>query len=264
MQSRHHRQGHNLGLTFSALCARPHSGARSQGPCFFSKRGAEGGFGSRLNAGRGRIRGGGRWSIVAVNWPVLGGVGRSVNTTHGAGNGGVEACTGAWARVVTDMPKAKCPTHGVLFVPVPWAGRGIRFTALFEASAIELMRECSIRAAAQRLNISWGQASAIQARAVTRGLARCDVQWRKWLSRVQCCHPAPMAKVVQTVRNHLHGVMTAASTGIMSARTESVNSKWTVAKVNSPRLPQHQAVRAGYTFPYGKAGSAPPCACEPQ
>ena len=79
-------------------------------------------------------------------------------------------------RVVARVPRAKCPEHGVLFIPVPWADRGSRFTALFEQSAIELLRECSISAAASRLGISWDQASAIQCRAVRRGMARREAQ----------------------------------------------------------------------------------------
>ena len=74
------------------------------------------------------------------------------------------------------MPRAKCPEHGVLSIPVPWADKGGRFTALFEADAIALMHECSLSATAKRLDISWDQASAIQSRAVERGTDRRSAQ----------------------------------------------------------------------------------------
>ena len=79
-------------------------------------------------------------------------------------------------KVVADVPRAKCLEHGVLSIPAPWADKGGRFTALFEADAIELMRECSLSAAAKRLDISWDQASAIQPRTVERGVDRRSAQ----------------------------------------------------------------------------------------
>ena len=80
-------------------------------------------------------------------------------------------------KVVADVPRAKCPEHGVLSVPVPWADKGSRFTALFEADAIERMRGCSLSAAAKQMGVSWDQASAIQSRAVERGEARRAAQF---------------------------------------------------------------------------------------
>jgi len=47
-----------------------------------------------------------------------------------------------------------------------------RFTALFEALAIDWMKQAAITAVAERLRLSWDEAAGIQARAVRRGLAR--------------------------------------------------------------------------------------------
>ena len=70
------------------------------------------------------------------------------------------------------VPRVKCPEHGVLTLPVPWADRSSRFTAHFEAAAMELLKECSVSAAAKRLGITWDQAAGVQERAVRRGLER--------------------------------------------------------------------------------------------
>ena len=72
-------------------------------------------------------------------------------------------------KVEAVVPRAKCDDCGVLTIPVPWADQGARFTALFEAAAIELMKAASISEAAALLGISWDQAAGIQGRAVRRG-----------------------------------------------------------------------------------------------
>lgn len=76
--------------------------------------------------------------------------------------------------MVAHVPRAKCAKHGVLFILLPWADAGSRFTALFEADAIELLGECSVSAAAKRLGVSWDQAAGIQECAVRRGMERRD------------------------------------------------------------------------------------------
>jgi transposase len=57
-------------------------------------------------------------------------------------------------------------------VKLPWAEPGSRFTALFEALAIDWLRAASQKAVAERLGLSWDEVHAIQDRAVKRGLAR--------------------------------------------------------------------------------------------
>jgi hypothetical protein len=70
------------------------------------------------------------------------------------------------------VPRLNCPTHGIRQVRVPWAEEGARFTALFEALAIDWMKHAAIAAVAERLRLSWDEAAGIQARAVRRGLRR--------------------------------------------------------------------------------------------
>ena len=70
------------------------------------------------------------------------------------------------------VPRLKCPTHGIKQLPVPWAEVGSRFTAMFEALAIDWLKYASIKAVAQQLRISWAEADGIMQRAVTRGLKR--------------------------------------------------------------------------------------------
>ena len=70
------------------------------------------------------------------------------------------------------VPRLRCPTHGVRQVRVPWAEEKARFTALFEALAIDWMKQAAIATVAERLRLSWDEAAHIQARAVRRGLAR--------------------------------------------------------------------------------------------
>ena len=68
------------------------------------------------------------------------------------------------------VPRLKCPTHGIKQLPVPWAEVGSRFTAMFEALAIDWLRHASIKAVAQQMRISWDEADGIMQRAVVRGL----------------------------------------------------------------------------------------------
>jgi transposase len=70
------------------------------------------------------------------------------------------------------LPRLNCPTHQVRQVRVPWAEEKARFTALFEALAIEWMKQAAIAPVAAQLGLSWDEAAHIQARAVRRGLAR--------------------------------------------------------------------------------------------
>lgn len=75
-------------------------------------------------------------------------------------------------RVHAEVPRVRCSEHGVHQLKVPWADESSRFTALFEAEAIEWLREASVQAVARRMGLTWDQAAGIQRRAVERGLAR--------------------------------------------------------------------------------------------
>lgn len=70
------------------------------------------------------------------------------------------------------VPRIKCPEHGVLQVPVPWADPRSGFTALFEALVIDWLMEGSISAVAKLLRLTWDEADGIRSRAVRRGLER--------------------------------------------------------------------------------------------
>jgi transposase len=69
-------------------------------------------------------------------------------------------------------PRSACPEHGVRVVKLPWAEPSSRFTALFEALAIEWLKAASQKAVAQQLRLSWDEIHGIQERAVERGLRR--------------------------------------------------------------------------------------------
>jgi len=74
--------------------------------------------------------------------------------------------------LIADLPRVQCQEHGVVQVSVPWAEHGSRFTALFEALAIDWLREANVSAVARRLRLSWDEVDGIMGRAVARGLAR--------------------------------------------------------------------------------------------
>ena len=74
--------------------------------------------------------------------------------------------------LVAEVPRVECSEHGVHQVTVVWSEAGSRFTALFEALVIDWLKEASLTAVAELLNLSWQAVSGIQQRAVARGLAR--------------------------------------------------------------------------------------------
>ena len=72
-----------------------------------------------------------------------------------------------------EVPRCNCPEHGVKTVRVPWAGKGSRFTLLFESFAIDVLQACSsVKAAAELMGLNWHQVNEIKRRAVARGLER--------------------------------------------------------------------------------------------
>ena len=70
-----------------------------------------------------------------------------------------------------EPPRSECHQHGVRVVKLPWAEPSSRFTALFEALAIEGLKEASQKAVAGQLGLSWDEIHGIMERAVQRGLA---------------------------------------------------------------------------------------------
>lgn len=79
------------------------------------------------------------------------------------------------------VPRLSCPAHGIRQLTVPWAEPGSRFTALFEALAIDWLRQASMKAVARQLRLTWDEADGIQQRAVRRGLARRELQPLRYL-----------------------------------------------------------------------------------
>lgn len=74
-------------------------------------------------------------------------------------------------------PRVSCPKHGVKVIELPWASKSSRFTLLFEAFAIDVLKASKSVTDAQRiLRLSWYQAQSIMAAAVRRGMARRDAE----------------------------------------------------------------------------------------
>ncbi len=73
-------------------------------------------------------------------------------------------------------PRVSCPEHGVLQARLPWADEGSRFTHLFEALAVNVLRAANIERAAGLLRISWDQAWNLTERAVLRGRAAREMR----------------------------------------------------------------------------------------
>lgn len=74
--------------------------------------------------------------------------------------------------VCASVPRVRCREHGVKQIPVPWAERGSRFTALFEVLVIRWSQEASISAVAELFGLSWNVVDGILQRAVRRGIKR--------------------------------------------------------------------------------------------
>ena len=72
------------------------------------------------------------------------------------------------------IPRVNCQEHGVLQVPVPWAGPKSRFTLSFESRSIDTMLICPRSGAAELLGTSVHTLGRIAHRAVERGLVRKD------------------------------------------------------------------------------------------
>ena len=71
------------------------------------------------------------------------------------------------------VPRCNCSQCGVKTIAVPWAGKHSRFTLLFEAFAVELLKVCSsVSAGATLLGLDWSSVQSIMDRAVERGLKR--------------------------------------------------------------------------------------------
>jgi transposase len=75
-----------------------------------------------------------------------------------------------------DPPRSNCPKHGARVVNLPWAEAHSRFTALFEALAIDWLKAASKSAVRELLGLTWDEVDGIMNRAVRRGLSRRAVE----------------------------------------------------------------------------------------
>jgi len=74
--------------------------------------------------------------------------------------------------LAAEVPRVRCPQHGVRTLAAPWSEPGSGFTALFEALVIDWLREASISAVARQLGLTWDEVDGVMQRAVRRGLER--------------------------------------------------------------------------------------------
>ena len=84
--------------------------------------------------------------------------------------------------LVCNVPRIRCPEHGVVTIRVPWAEGSSRYTAQFEAEVIGWLKEASVQAVSRRMRLSWNAVDGIMQRAVARGLARREPEAVRRLS----------------------------------------------------------------------------------
>lgn len=68
-------------------------------------------------------------------------------------------------------PRVSCAEHGVKQVRLAWTEAGSRFTNMFQALAITVLRATNVKRAGEILRVSWDEAWHIMERAVLRGRA---------------------------------------------------------------------------------------------
>jgi transposase len=77
--------------------------------------------------------------------------------------------------IYAPLPRTECPDCGVKTVEVPWAHPESGFTVLFEAIAIELSQQMTIKAASDRLRITDDRLWRLLKRAVTDAVSKRDL-----------------------------------------------------------------------------------------
>ena len=74
--------------------------------------------------------------------------------------------------ITSSVPRCRCNKCGIKTIDKPWTTGHTRFTLLFEAFAVEVLKQCSsISSACNLLRIHWHTANEIMQRAVARGMA---------------------------------------------------------------------------------------------
>ena len=70
--------------------------------------------------------------------------------------------------VEADVPRVKCPEHGVRQVGVPWAEPGSKLTARLEALILKWLAYASIQAVADPFGLAWSTMQRVMERGVER------------------------------------------------------------------------------------------------
>ena len=79
---------------------------------------------------------------------------------------------------VCDVPRVRCPEHGVMTGRVPGSERRSRFSSRFEARVIDWLGAANILAVHRLLGVSWNAIDGIKQRAVAGGLQRREEEER--------------------------------------------------------------------------------------
>jgi transposase len=77
--------------------------------------------------------------------------------------------------IFAPLPRTECPDCGVKTAEIPWARSESSFTLLFEAWAIELSEQMTIKAASNRLRITDDRLWRLLKKAVTEALSKLDL-----------------------------------------------------------------------------------------
>jgi transposase len=78
--------------------------------------------------------------------------------------------------ITAKIPRTNCPEHGIKRMTVPWAREGSGFTLLFEQSALMLVREMPVLAAARIMEVTDKRLWRIIEHYVGRALAELDLK----------------------------------------------------------------------------------------
>lgn len=74
--------------------------------------------------------------------------------------------------VEVNVPRIKCPEHGVQQLPLDFAEKNSMFTTAFEMQVIEWLGDMTIKSVGEKMGVSWDAIDGIMQRAVQRGLER--------------------------------------------------------------------------------------------
>lgn len=187
-------------------------------------------------------------------------------------------------------PRVTCPRHGVKVVELPWATKNSRFTLLFEAFAIDVLKAArSVKDAQRLLRPSWCQTHSIMCAAVERGMSRrrdlmraalqtgkawglkelfgtfwnsadkrfAQANFTFWYEQVVKSGIKPMIKVANTLKRHLYGLLAWFDSMIDNAMAEGLNSKIQSLKAAARGFRNFDNFRTSILFFCGKLDMHP-------